>query len=285
MPAYVLVAAKGSPGVTTAAAALAAVATTSGRAILAELDPAGGSIGVLTGQPAVVGLVDAATLLRRTTSAAAVDDNATMTPHGVATLLAPSSGAVAESVIASIADRWVPALRAAALDVIVDGGRWEPSQTTARRVFGADLVVVVVRPTVASVEATRHIVDRVREVARRPAAALVVGGKPYRPEEVAHHLDLPLAGAIAWDPRGATNLWAGGVSRTWMRSMLARSAAAVWANLFEITMPRGMQNGQPGPAGQPGLPGLPGLPGQPGVPGHPGPPGHPGFPGQEVPRP
>jgi Flp pilus assembly CpaE family ATPase len=195
MPAYVLVAAKGSPGVTTAAAALAAVATTSGRSILAELDPSGGSIAVLTGQPAVVGLVDAATLLRRTTSAAAIDDNATMVPHGIATLLAPNSGAVAESVIGSISERWVPALRAAALDVIVDAGRWEPSQTTSRRVLGADVLVVVVRPTVASVEATRHIVDRVREVAKRPAAALVIGAKPYRPEEVAHHLDLPLAGS------------------------------------------------------------------------------------------
>ena len=243
MPAYVLVAAKGSPGVTTAAAALAAVATTGGRSILAELDPSGGSIAVLTGQPAVVGLVDAATLLRRTTSAAAIDDNATMVPHGVATLLAPNSGAVAESVIGSISERWVPALRAAALDVVVDGGRWEPSQTTSRRVLGADVLVVVVRPTVASVEATRHIVDRVREVAKRPAAALVVGGKPYRPEEVAHHLDLPLAGSIAWDPRGAINLWAHGVSRSWMRTMLARSAAAVWSNLFDIAMPRTAQNG------------------------------------------
>jgi Flp pilus assembly CpaE family ATPase len=279
VPAYVLVAAKGSPGVTTAAAALAAVATTSGRSILAELDPAGGSIAVHTGQPAVVGLVDAATLLRRTTSAAAVDDNATMTPHGVATLLAPNSGPVTESVIASINERWVPALRSAALDVIVDAGRWEPSQTTARRVIGADLVVVVVRPTVASVEATRHIVDRVREVAKRPAAALVVGGKPYRPEDVAHHLDLPLGGAIAWDPRGATNLWANGVSRTWMRTMLARSAAAVWANLFEIAMPRGAEG-----AAAPGAPGA-GVVGPPGGPSPLGPPHAMGGPtGREVPQ-
>lgn len=237
MPAYVLVAAKGSPGVTTAAAALAAVATTSGRSILAELDPSGGSISALTGQPTVVGLVEAATLLRRLTSAAAIDENATMLPHGVATLLAPNSGAVAESVIGSIAERWVPALRTAALDVIVDAGRWEPSQTTARRITGADLIVVVVRPTIASVESTRHLVDRVREVAKRPAAALVVGAKPYRPEEVAAHLDMPLAGTIAWDPRGATNLWATGVSRSWMRTMLARSAGAAWANLFDLAAP------------------------------------------------
>lgn len=237
MPAYVLVAAKGSPGVTTSAAALAAVATTSGRSILAELDPSGGSISVLTGQPSVVGLVDAATLLRRVTSADAIDENATMLPHGVATLLAPNSGPVAESVIGSIAERWIPALRTAALDVIVDAGRWEPNQSTARRILGADLVVVVVRPTIASVESTRHLVDRVREAARRPAAALVVGAKPYRPAEVAAHLDMPLAGTIAWDPRGATNLWANGVSRGWMRTMLARSAAAAWANLFDLAAP------------------------------------------------
>lgn len=253
MPAYVLVAAKGSPGVTTAAAALAAVATTSGRSILAELDPSGGSIAVLTGQPSVVGLVDAATLLRRVTSAAAIDENATMLPHGIATLLAPNSGPVAESVIGSIAERWVPALRTAALDVIVDAGRWEPGQSTARRILGADLVVVVVRPTIASVESTRHLVDRIREAAKRPAAALVVGGKPYRPEEVAAHLDMPLAGTLAWDPRGATNLWANGVSRSWMRTMMARSAAATWANLFDLAAPPAHL----APGGEPALPEVP----------------------------
>jgi hypothetical protein len=103
--------------------------------------------------------------------------------------------------------------------------------------MGADLMVVVVRPTVASVESTRHLVDRVREVAKRPAAALVVGAKPYRPEEVAAHLDMPLAGTMAWDPRGASNLWAHGVSRSWVRTMLARSAAAAWENLFELAVP------------------------------------------------
>jgi Flp pilus assembly CpaE family ATPase len=237
MPAYVLVSAKGSPGVTTAATALAAVASSGGRAILAELDPSGGSVSVLTGQPAVVGLVEAAGLLRRATSAAAIDENATMVPPGIATLLAPSSGPVAESVIGSITERWVGALRTAALDVVVDGGRWEPSQPTARRIHGADLLVVVVRATVASIEASRHIVDRLRETAKRPAAALVVGNKPYRPEEVAAHLDLPLAGMIAWDPRGAATLWASGVSRGWMRTMLARSAAGAWAGLYDIVSP------------------------------------------------
>jgi len=245
MPAYVLVAAKGSPGVTTAAAALAAVATTGGRSLLAELDPSGGSISVLTGQPAVLGLMDAATQLRRGVSSSAVDDNATMVPHGIATLLAPTSGSVSESVIGSVSERWMPALRLAAADVVADAGRWEPSQSTARRILGADLLVVVVRPTIASVEHTRHLVDRVREFAKRPAAAVVVGAKPYRPEEVAAHLDMPLAGTIAWDPRGANILWTHGMSRGWMRSMLARSATATWAGLGMVVSPPAHLSGDP----------------------------------------
>ena len=231
MPAYVLVSSKGSPGVTTAAAALAAVATTSGRPLLAELDPSGGSVQVLTGNPAGVGLMEAAGQLRREASPSAIDENVTVLPAGVPTLLAPAAGSVAESVIDSVGGRWVPTLRTCALDVFVDAGRWEPSQRTALRVVGADLLVVVCRPTVAGVEHTRHLLDRLREIARRPAAALVVGDRPYPPEQVAGFLDVPLAGHVAWDPRGATSLWAHGVTRVWLRSHLARTAVLALAGL------------------------------------------------------
>ena len=146
MPAYVLVSAKGSPGVTTAAAALAAVATTNGRPVLAELDPSGGSVQVLAGANSGVGLMEAAGQLRREATPAAIDENLTLLPAGVPTLLAPSAGSVAESVIESVSGRWVPTLRAAALDVFADAGRWEPSQRTALRVVGADLLVVCAGP-------------------------------------------------------------------------------------------------------------------------------------------
>lgn len=235
MPAFVLVSAKGSPGVTTAAAALAAVATTTGRALLTELDPSGGSVQLLTGGTANPGLLDVAGQLRREVSQAAVEANTTPLPAGVPTLLAPTSGRIAESVIDSAGARWVPVLRSMpGVTAVVDAGRWEPSQRTARRVVGADLLVAVCRPTVAGVEHTRHLLDRLRELARRPAVALVVGDRPYRPEEVAGHLDIPLAGTIAWDPRGATSLWAHGVSKPWVRTWLARSAMATLGTLSEM---------------------------------------------------
>ncbi|HEV7760202.1 MAG TPA: hypothetical protein VGO78_14475 [Acidimicrobiales bacterium] len=234
MPAYAFVSAKGSPGVTTAAAALAAAATANGRALLAELDPSGGSVQVLAGSNAGVGLMEAAGQLRREATASAIEENLTLLPAGVQTLLAPSAGSVAESVIESVSGRWVPTLRTCALDVFVDAGRWEPSQRTALRVVGADLLVVVCRPTVAGVEHTRHLLDRLREIARRPAAAVVIGDRPYPPEQVAAFLDVPLAGRIAWDPRGATSLWSHGVTRVWLRTQLARSATTTLAGLAAL---------------------------------------------------
>ncbi|MFP3901537.1 MAG: hypothetical protein ACLFXM_11835 [Acidimicrobiia bacterium] len=240
MVALVLVSFKGSPGVTTAAAALAGAHSSPGRgALLAELDPAGGAIQVLASGPAAWGLVDTAGRLRRETTAAAVDEHTTELPRGIRSLLAPTAAATAHSVIASAGDRWLPGLRSAWPDVVVDAGRWEPGQRTATRIVGADLVAVACRPTVAGVETVRLGLDHLRRVARCPVAAVVVGHRPYTPGEVAAHLDVPVAGAIAWDPRAVAHLWGGGVTRRWLRSRLARSAAATLRGVEELAGPTG----------------------------------------------
>jgi Flp pilus assembly CpaE family ATPase len=234
VPAIVLVSAKGSPGVTTAAAALAAAGVAaSGRALLAELDPSGGSVQVLASGPAAWGLIDAAGRLRRETGAEPVRDNLTELPPGVSALLAPTAGHSAESVIAST-DRWLASLRAAAPDVVVDGGRWEASQPTSHRIAGADLVGLVCRPTVGGIETARLALERLRAAARAPVVVVVVGRKPYRPEEIAGHLDVPLGGTLAWDPRGVGALWVGGATGSWRRSALAKSARVTGARLADL---------------------------------------------------
>jgi Flp pilus assembly CpaE family ATPase len=243
-----MVSAKGSPGVTTAAAALAAVATNAGGALLAELDPSGGSVQVLTSESAVAGLVDAAGVLRRQATPEAFDGNASELPVGMRTVLAPPSGPIAESVINSAGDRWMPALARCAPDVVVDGGRWEPSQRTSRRIGGADVVALVCRPTIPGVESARLILERLRDEAKRPLAVVVVGDQPYSPQQVAAHLDLPLAGTISWDPRGATTLWTDGLTKRWLRSPLARSAAVTLAGLTTIAGWASTPSGRPGPA-------------------------------------
>jgi Flp pilus assembly CpaE family ATPase len=235
MGTYALVSVKGSPGVTTAAVALAAAGTTEGRALMVELDPSGGSVQVYADTPATPGLVEVAGRLRRGGSSTLVDDSVTFLPEGVPSLLAPTSALVASSVIESASARWMPALQGAALDVVVDAGRWDPGQSSARRVHGADLVALVCRPTMAGVEHARHLVDRLRDVAQRPTIGLVVvGEQPYDPEEVSQILGLPLAGALAWDPRGMARLWDGGVTRGWLRTSLARTALETLAGLGEV---------------------------------------------------
>jgi Flp pilus assembly CpaE family ATPase len=181
VPVIALVSAKGSPGVTTAAAALTAAASLVGDALLVELDPSGGDVQILTGLEEEPGVVLAAAELRRNVSARAVEDHVSIAPPEVPALLAPTAELMASSVIASVIDRWRPALRAYGGTVVVDAGRWDAAQATARRVTVGDLVVVVCRPSVASVEHARHIVDRLRAAARRPVVALVVGTRPYAP--------------------------------------------------------------------------------------------------------
>jgi hypothetical protein len=232
VPVLALVSAKGSPGVTTAAAALAAVAGPAG--LRPELDPAGGRVPLLAAGPAAWGLVDAAGRLRRAAGADAIHGNAAELPPGVRVLLAPPAGHVADSVIDSGGERWLPSLRAASAEVVVDAGRWEPGQRTAGRITGADLVVLVCRPTVAGIGVARAALGRLRAAARAPVAVVVVGRKPYAPDEIAQHLDAPLGGAVAWDPRGAANLWGGGVTGRWLRSSLARSAVATRATLADL---------------------------------------------------
>ena len=72
MPVVVLVSAKGSPGVTTAAAAIAAAATVDSPALLVELDPAGGDVRILTGAVDDSGVVGAAGELRRDVSSQSI---------------------------------------------------------------------------------------------------------------------------------------------------------------------------------------------------------------------
>jgi hypothetical protein len=228
MTACALVSVKGSPGVTTAAAAMAAASLVAGhRTLLVELDPSGGDVRLLAADP--VGepnLVHAAGELRHAPSAgdALAGQSVDALPR-LPGLVAPAGADEAGAVVSSIGDAWATAFRAFDGRVIVDVGRWAPGQGTARRLRGHDAVGLVVRATAASVEHARHMVATVRREARCPVAAVVVGQRPYTPEVVAEALDLPLAGGIAWDPRGAASLWARGAERAGVRTRLVRSAA------------------------------------------------------------
>lgn len=236
-----LVSIKGSPGVTTTAAALASVGAEH-RAKqgweqgidLVELDPGGGDIEALTGVTGEPGLLRAATDLRLDwLPSYAVD-----APAGARSLLAPMSPMEAVStVMAAVAD-WGSALSAMGGVVVADAGRWERAHPASARLAGSDIVVLVLRPDARSVEHARHAVPDLRMAARSASIVLAaVGDRPYRCNEVAAVVGLDPAGTMVWDPTGAAALWGSGISRNrfrrWSASPLARSARALLTTLVQ----------------------------------------------------
>lgn len=227
-----LVSAKGAPGVTTAALALAAVADDG---LLIELDPSGGSIESWTGAGGEPGLVRVASGLRRSAGPDAVVDHVVNVPAGIRSILAPTAGPYAESTVAMTRDRLGPALRGLnAVLSVIDAGRWSRSQPTANRVASFDVVAIVCAPTVDGVEAARWLVEPLQAEGPGHVVVLVSGERPYGSTDIAAAMGVPAAGALAWDPRGLASLITRGAGRAWARSPLARSARTVLSTLTQV---------------------------------------------------
>jgi Flp pilus assembly CpaE family ATPase len=223
------VSAKGSPGVTTASLAFAAVLGIEG--LLVEFDPSGGSVECWTGTTDEPGLVRTASALRRTINAESLVHGTTQVPDGVSSILAPTSGVLAESAVAAIGERLNTATAESDRTVIVDAGRWARSQSTARRISGCDAIVLVCHPTIAGIEAARALVDQLTIAAGCPVSLLLNGERPYGEREVAEATGLTIAGTLPWDTRAINDLIVVGPTRAWLRTGLARSARSALANL------------------------------------------------------
>lgn len=206
-----------------------------------ELDPSGGSGWLRTRASCPASESTLAELTRdlregRTTGEWAA--LAVAAPPGVPAILAPSSEVAASTVIGEGPGRWADALQEPGL-VVVDCGRWDRRQPTAARIAGSDVVAVVCRSTVESVEHVRHWVDGLRDVARCPVLVVVVGRRPYRGEEVADAVQLELAGEIDWRRNDVAALWARGArGRQVASSWLGRSASRTLAGIRGVVADR-----------------------------------------------
>lgn len=224
-----LVSAKGSPGVTTAALALAA--SGGDDTLMVEIDPSGGSIECWTGTPSEPGLLRVASGLRRSLDAEVVVTGARLVPPGVSVVHAPTSGRLAESTIAAIGERLTIAMAESDRMVILDAGRWCRTQSTARRIAGCDVVAIVCQPTLSGVESARALIEPMQAVTGQAPVILLIGDRPYSAAEVSAAIGLTVIGVLPWDPGSVNTLLTSGVGRGWSRSRLARSARTVVTNL------------------------------------------------------
>jgi hypothetical protein len=163
-------------------------------------------------------------------------------------LTAPSDGAEAAATISATGPAIARVLGSFRGVSVIDAGRWSSEQAAADRLSVCDLIAVVCRPTVASVQHASFLCPRLADRFGLPATVVLVGTKPYGAAEIAAAIDTPVAGVMTWDPSGARALHSGGSGRSLRRSRLARSARVVLTNLDALAA-RPLSSDEPLPFG------------------------------------
>jgi hypothetical protein len=213
-----------SPGLTTAVHAIATAWPAHRRAIVAEVDPAGGTLAArfdLAPQP---GLTDLAAAGRRGLDPDTVLRHCRRLASGTIALVAPVSPERVTSALAVLGSVLGEALDSIpGTDVLADCGRIERRSPAMELVHGAPYVVLVVTPSLEGVAYAQARMEALSIPAGR-LALLTVGERPYPPDEVGRALQLPVVGALAWDPAGAAQLNSGKAPR---RSELRRTATVI----------------------------------------------------------
>jgi hypothetical protein len=265
MPVTALVSAK-SCGVT--ASTLALTLASKRPTLLAECDPAGGTIraGLLAGQAnAGFGLYHLARAERTGPEALA---------HAFASHLWPLDASGHRQLLPGLTDpaqaaaltRTWPALadvlqvmaQQAHHDVFIDAGRLaleaghlHPTLTPAPLLYRADLVLLVVRGTEQSLALTRHVLGPLRTALHEHGTGgdalglLLIEDGTYRAHQVGEALQTPVLAALPHDPDTARYLTDGGrPPRGYGRSPLLRYARTAseqleaWANRRQIQQQR-----------------------------------------------
>jgi len=210
---YALVSAGGSPGVTTAALALALSWPT--QAIVAECDPSGGDIlaGLLSGYaPAGHGLMEHAIEAGLSGQAAAASLSAQLMPlddEGTRMVL---PGLTDPRQAAGLASAWpvvAAALTGQPADVIADCGRLDAGPGQPHAVLSAARTVgIVLRPTLRQVWSARARVEMLSHLLGDSSrlALLLTGPGTHPAHEVAHALGVPVAAVLPADSRTASLL-------------------------------------------------------------------------------
>ncbi|MFE5940164.1 hypothetical protein ACFQ69_32905 [Streptomyces sp. NPDC056470] len=277
MPVTALFSAK-SCGVTTSALALTLASKRP--SLLAECDPAGGTIraGFLQGEiGAGFGLYHLAAAERTGPDALAQAFAAHLWPMDEAGHRKLLPGLTDPGQAAALGRTW-PALSEvmhvladeAGYDVFIDAGRLtlesgrlHTTLTPAPLLHQADLVLLVVRGTEQSLTLARHVTDPLRtELAERGSGPdalglMLIEDGPYRAHQVTEALKVPVLAALPYDPATAGYFTAGGrPPRGYGRSPLLRHARTATEQFEAAASRRAIQQQYPPRTANPHLSGV-----------------------------
>lgn len=230
-----------SCGVTILTAALAATWPEGRRVLLAELDPAGGTLAAASGWPPEPGIVSLAAAARRRPDPEVIWGHCQHLPGGAAVLAGAASPEQARSALALVAGV-IGRLGELDADVLVDCGRLDPGSPVFATFTGAERAVLAARPSLGDL----HALATWLETHRPERAELVlVGDGPYPPAEVADALSIAVAGILPWDPSGAVAAVTEAVShRGLARSPLLRAARTLAERLATAAPPERSADGR-----------------------------------------
>lgn len=257
MTVIALTSAKGSPGVTTTALALAWAwpqVAPGRRVLVVDADMAGGDLapgylrGAVSSTDGVLGLAAA----RPADLAAGLWDHVIAVDQSSTTLLLtgisdPAQARSLAGVWPSLAEVFTdPDGELSGVDVLVDLGRVGTAHEAAALRARADLVLLVLRSSLRASAAARAAGRRlVEERTGLPGGTdslgcVVVGeGQPYAAGEIAAAIGLPVHARMAWDPVSAAVLSEGdAASWRFARSALMRSATACATDLLAYAAAR-----------------------------------------------
>ncbi|MEB8338050.1 MinD/ParA family ATP-binding protein [Streptomyces endophyticus] len=253
---------KGSPGVTTAALALAAGWPAGQRPVLVECDPAGGDLLARFRLALSPGLVTLTAAARRTQRSTEIEEHTQRLPGGLPVVVGPAGAEQARAVLRQLANSRTDELRRAANDpgavVVADCGRADPDSPALKIVNAADVLLLVAR---AHDDALSHVSARWDEVSHwAPPVCLLLVGDGHATRAIEQALSLDVLGRVPEDRRGAALL--GGRSgprrasaRTPLAGAMARIAATVAAPSFGGKAIRGLptRHAQAGAGAGPGV--------------------------------
>jgi len=249
MAVFALASAGGSPGVTTAALAMALGWPS--QVVVAECDPSGGDVlaGLLSGHlPARTGLLP---LALEAGGGAEVPAEALwrqlieLDEQRNCLLLAgisdPRQSAALQSSLPWIAD----ALQGLKADVLADCGRLDAVAAVRPVLSAASLAVLVLRPTLRQVSRAVPRVEMLTNlVGRERVMTLLVGEGSASGREIARTLGVPVAGQLPDDPKTAGVLSDGLGSRRALDSRpLLRAATAAGRRLRDVAQAAGPRPG------------------------------------------
>ena len=226
MTSLALLAAKGSPGVTTLGCAMVLARAQHG-AVLIEADQHGGDLALIHGVSQSPGLADLAGRVRRTTPGIDL-----LAPYirplaggALPAVLAPVDGAAVRAALNVLADR--PALLEPADRILVfDLGRAEPDSPGWMWLTACDRILLVARTDLTGLAHAKTLAERLL-AAGAPAALALIDTGPYPPEEAEAVLGLPVAGLLPCHPKHARTLTGLNLAGAAASGRLAASAGDV----------------------------------------------------------